>query len=136
VEFAGQRSDVADLLRAADVFVFPSETEGLPNALIEACLAGLPVVACDVPGVADVVKSGETAILVPPRCPADLAAAVRRLLSSPAEARRLAATARRHAQQSYSIEQSLLALYDVYDRLLGRGRELPTSRAADTRKAW
>jgi glycosyltransferase involved in cell wall biosynthesis len=136
VILAGQRADVADLLLAADVFLFPSETEGLPNALIEACLAGLPVVACDVPGVADVVKDGETAILVPRRRPADLAAAVRRLLTNPAEAGQLAAAAQKRARESYSIEQSLSALYDVYERLLGRGRKPPMSCAADTCKAW
>ena len=132
VVFAGQRTDVAELLRAADVFLFPSETEGLPNALIEACLAGLPVVACNVRGVVDVVKDGESALLVPPRSPADLAAAVRRLLSSPVDAGRLAAAAQRRARDTYSIEQSLAAIYDVYERLLSGGPSHGTGRAADT----
>jgi glycosyltransferase involved in cell wall biosynthesis len=118
VLIAGNRNDVTDLLLAADLFVFPSETEGLPNALIEACLAGLPVVACQVSGVNDVVRHGETALLVPPRSPVELAVAVRRLLSHPDEAGRLAAAAQKHAQATYSIEQSLNALYDVYERLL------------------
>jgi glycosyltransferase involved in cell wall biosynthesis len=118
VVFTGQRTDVPELLRAADVFVFPSETEGLPNSLIEACLAGLPVVACDVPGVADVVKDGETAILVPPRHQTELAAAVRRVLTEPVVASRLAAAAQSLARNRYSIDQTLHGLYDVYDRLL------------------
>ncbi len=122
VVFAGHRSDVSHLLQAADLFVFPSETEGLPNALIEACLAGLPIVACSVRGVTDVVQEGETALLVPPRSPAALAAAMRRLLLDPAEARRLGTEARARAQESYSIERSLSALYDVYDRLLDSRR--------------
>ena len=118
VVFAGQRSDVPDLLQAADVFLFPSETEGLPNSLIEACLAGLPIAACRVGGVVDVVDDGKTALLVPPRSPIELAAAVRRLISAPDEAGRLAAAAQKRARESYSIEQSLNALYDVYETLL------------------
>jgi glycosyltransferase involved in cell wall biosynthesis len=122
VVFAGHRNDVSQLLQVADVFVFPSETEGLPNALIEACLAGLPVVACNVPGVVDVVQDDATALLVPPRSPSEIAAAVRRLLSDPVEANRLAAAAQKRARDTYSIEQSLSALYDVYERLLDWGQ--------------
>ena len=118
VVLAGERGNVADLLLAADCFLFPSESEGLPNALIEACLAGLPIVACRVGGVSDVVKDRETALLVPPRSPSALAAAVRRLLTDQHEAERLATTAQIRAKNRYGIEQSLNVLYDVYDRLL------------------
>jgi glycosyltransferase involved in cell wall biosynthesis len=129
VVFAGQRKDVADLLQAADMFVFPSETEGLPNALIEACLAGLPVVACRVGGVVDLVENGKTAVLVPPRSPADLAAAIRELLSDRVAATRMAAAAQAHVRTSYSIEQTLCGLYDVYERLLVSSRCPTTGRA-------
>jgi glycosyltransferase involved in cell wall biosynthesis len=122
VVLAGQRNDVPNLMQAADLFLFPSETEGLPNALIEACLAGLPAVACKVRGVVDVVTDGESAVLVPPRHPADLASAIRNLLANPAEASRLAASAQSRARRNYSIDQSLSALYDVYERLLDYGQ--------------
>jgi glycosyltransferase involved in cell wall biosynthesis len=122
VVFAGQRNDVPDLLAAADIFVFPSETEGLPNALIEACLAGLPIVACNVGGVVDVVQDEQTAILVLPRRPDELAAAVRRMLSNPVEAGRLGAAAQAQAGNRYDIQHSISALYDVYDQLLGSRR--------------
>jgi glycosyltransferase involved in cell wall biosynthesis len=122
VILAGQRNDVPDLLAAADVFVFPSETEGLPNALIEACLAGLPIVACSVGGVVDVVQDGQTALLVPPRRPHELAGAVHRILTDPVKAGGLAVAAQAQARKTYSIEQSLSALYDVYDQLLGSWR--------------
>jgi glycosyltransferase involved in cell wall biosynthesis len=118
VVLVGERSDVADLLLAADYFLFPSESEGLPNALIEACLAGLPIVACHVGGVSEVVMDRETALLVPPRNPPALAAALRRLLTDRGEAERVAAAAQARAKKRYAIEQSLNALYDVYDRLL------------------
>lgn len=68
VEVLGRRHDVADLLRATDVLVFPSEpeSEGMPGVLIEAGLCGLPVVATRVPGAATVVEDGRTGFLVDP----------------------------------------------------------------------
>jgi glycosyltransferase involved in cell wall biosynthesis len=64
VRLLGQRSDVPSLVKSADVFLFCSRTEGLPNALLEAMAAGLPVVATDVPGIRDVVRNGQTGRLV------------------------------------------------------------------------
>jgi len=66
VELLGARSDVAELLRASDLMVFPSlpAGEGMPGVLIEAGLSGLPVVATDVPGVRTVVDDGVTGIVV------------------------------------------------------------------------
>ena len=54
VVFAGERSDVPRLLKAADVLLFPSRWEGLPGAVLESCAAGLPVVASDIPGVLEI----------------------------------------------------------------------------------
>lgn len=66
VDMLGSRSDIADLLSASDVFVFPSRPvgEGMPGVLIEAGLSGLPVVATDVPGVRTVVEDGVTGFVV------------------------------------------------------------------------
>jgi glycosyltransferase involved in cell wall biosynthesis len=133
VVFAGNRRDVANLLRIADLFVFPSESEGLPNALIEAALARLPIVACEVPGVSDVVRHEENGLLVPPRRPTTLAAAIQRVFENPAEASRLAAAAFLHAARTYSVEQWLNALYDVYGRLLKSIESRPGSPRTETR---
>jgi UDP-glucose 4-epimerase len=65
----GDRADVARLLPAFDVFVLPSRHEGLPTAIVEAMMCGVPVVATAVNAVADVVVPGETGLLVPPRRP-------------------------------------------------------------------
>ncbi len=118
VQFVGVRSDVADLLRSADLFVFPSEVEGLSNAVIEAALAGLPIVGCDVGGVRDIVESGREALLVPPRSPRDFAAAMRRVLDHRDEARQLGDAAKARAVQTYSIETTLEKLYELYDAIL------------------
>ncbi|HLH29276.1 MAG TPA: glycosyltransferase family 4 protein, partial [Acidimicrobiales bacterium] len=85
VELLGHRADVADLLRAADVLVFPSdpEGEGMPGVLIEAGLTGIPVVATDVPGVRSVLVDGRTGFVVGVGDREGMAAAVRRLLEHP-----------------------------------------------------
>ena len=62
IRFLGYRDDVADLLRAADLFVLPSHREGMPRSIIEAMLTGLPVVATDIRGAREQVLAGETGL--------------------------------------------------------------------------
>jgi glycosyltransferase involved in cell wall biosynthesis len=114
VRFLGPRTDVPEILASLDVFAFPSLFEGLCLAVIEAQTAGVPVVATAVGGIKETVVDRETGLLVPPRDPEALAAAIRRLLDHPGEAARLAAEARRRAVERYSEEKMVtgtLALY-------------------------
>jgi glycosyltransferase involved in cell wall biosynthesis len=109
VELTGARDDVPELLASFDVFAFPSLFEGLCLAVIEAQAAGVPVVATPVGGIRETVVDGETGLLVPPRDPAALAAAIRRLLDDRDLARRLAGEARRRVRETYS-EQHMIGL--------------------------
>ena len=114
VRFLGARADIPDVLASLDVFAFPSLFEGLCLAVIEAQVAGVPVVATAVGGIKETVVEGETGLLVPLRDPEALASAIRRLLEHPDEAARLAAEARRRALERYSEERMVsgtLALY-------------------------
>lgn len=86
VRFLGLRSDVGALMSAADGFVLGSAWEGLPITLLEAAASGLPAVATEVGGVAEIVKPG-TGWLVPPRDPAALAQAMNELESAPVSRR-------------------------------------------------
>jgi glycosyltransferase involved in cell wall biosynthesis len=94
IVLAAERADVTDLLPAFDVFALPSRYEGLPLAVVEAMVSGVPVVATDVGAVSDAVVHGETGLLVPPRRPERLATAIGRLLDEPALATRMATAAR------------------------------------------
>jgi glycosyltransferase involved in cell wall biosynthesis len=85
---------VLDVLPAFDVFALPSRYEGLPTVIVEAMICGVPVVATAVNAVHELVIPGETGLLVRPRRPARLAAAIRYLLDSPGEAARMSAAAR------------------------------------------
>ena len=107
VVLVGERADVPDLLPAFDVFALPSRYEGLPVAIVEAMVCGIPVVATAVNAVPDVVIPGETGLLVTPEHPDQLAAAVGYLLDHPVEAARMAAAA--HAAVGDRYERHALA---------------------------
>jgi glycosyltransferase involved in cell wall biosynthesis len=114
VLLTGERDDVPALLPAFDVFTLPSRYEGLPTAVVEAMLCGVPVVATAVNAVGDVVLPGETGLLVPPRRPDLLAGAVRALLDSPADAARMAAAARARLGARYTVPALRDALAAAY----------------------
>jgi glycosyltransferase involved in cell wall biosynthesis len=118
VRFLGRRSDVPELLGASDLFVFPSEAEGLPNAVIEAALTGLPIVAGDIPGVREIVLGGGGAFLTPCRDPQALAAAITRVLAQPEEAKQRARLSQQFAETEYAIERVTQRLYNVYEEIL------------------
>lgn len=89
VRFLGYRQDMADLMRAADIFTLPSHREGMPRSIIEAMLTGLPVVATDIRGNREEVVDGQTGLLVPVHDTAALAQALQSLVSDENLRRRL-----------------------------------------------
>jgi sugar transferase (PEP-CTERM/EpsH1 system associated) len=116
----GARDDVPQLMRAMDLFVLSSLNEGISNTILEAMASGLPIVATNVGGNAELVRDGGTGILVPPGDPAALAAALRRYLRDPALREAHALAARERALADFSMEAMVRGYLDVYDRLLGR----------------
>ncbi|GHF42923.1 glycosyltransferase family 4 protein [Streptomyces griseosporeus] len=114
VLFPGERADVPDLLPAFDVFALPSRYEGLPVAVVEAMVCGIPVVATAVNAVPDVVVPGRTGLLVPPQRPDALARAVAHLLDHPREAARMVAEARARIDDRFTaktLSEDLSAAY-------------------------
>jgi glycosyltransferase involved in cell wall biosynthesis len=116
----GFRNDVDTVLGAADAVAVPStRPEPLGLVALEAAAAGLPVVASDHGGVAEVVRDGETGLLVAPSDHRALAAALRRLADDPALARRLGEAGSRDVRERFSRGRMLAEVQAVYDRLLG-----------------
>jgi glycosyltransferase involved in cell wall biosynthesis len=120
VVFAGVRDDVPAVLAAMDVFVLPSHTEGMSNALLEAMAMARPIVATAVDGNADVVRDGVTGRLVPPRDPPTLAGALAALLDDPAAARSLGCAARRHVAEEHSLPVMVSRYERLYQELARR----------------
>jgi len=104
-------------LRDADAFCLPSRDEGLPFALLEAMMLGLPCVATDVGDVA-VALQDDAGVVVPPEDPGALAAALRGLWADPQRRRALAAAARTRAVSVYSVDNMVARTAAVYDEVL------------------
>ena len=99
----GLRDDVPDLLAAADAFVLPSRSEGLPLALLEAMFAGLPIVATRVGEIPAALQEGAAGLLVSPGRPDELAVAIERILSDAELARQLGRRARERAVAEFDV---------------------------------
>jgi len=96
---------VAELVRAFDVFVLSSLSEGVPTVILEAMASGIPVVATDVGGVKEVVRHGVTGLVVPRADSDALADSITVLYENPALRGTMAQAARQDAEQHYSAEQ-------------------------------
>jgi glycosyltransferase involved in cell wall biosynthesis len=118
VSLLGLRDDVPDLLRALDVAVMSSHSEGAPLAIIEYMAAGLPIVATRVGGIPELIAHDREGLLVAPRDPAALAAALRRLLEDRQLARRLGDAALQRQRSEYAFDVMIERLSDLYERLI------------------
>jgi glycosyltransferase involved in cell wall biosynthesis len=118
VSLLGHRTDVPDLLAATDVFVMPSLLEGAAGALIEAMAMAAPIVASDLPATRETLRDEGSALLVPPRDPAALGAAIERLLEDASLRARLGAEARGVFRHRFTIDAITERLVDLYRQIL------------------
>lgn len=118
VSLLGERKDALSILAAADLFVLPSLWEGLPYVLVEAAALGKPLIATDIDGVREVIKSGVTGMLVQPRDPGALAAAILFLLKERTLAARLGEAARAEIPPQFSVKNMIRETESLYLELL------------------
>ncbi len=122
VRFLGWRGDVADILRAADIYVQPSLTEGMPMSVMEAAAAGLAIVATDVGGTGEIVEDGRSGLLVPPGDAGALAEALATVLRDAELRAQLGEAARRRAREMFDAAEMARAYAEFYRRTLDRAR--------------
>jgi glycosyltransferase involved in cell wall biosynthesis len=117
VKWLGRRDDVADLLRAADLFVLPSRYEACSNAVQEAMASGLPIVTTDVGGMRELITPQRTGWLVPPDAPKPLAETMLAALLDPAARRRVGQAARAAAVEQFGLDRWVVRLATLYSHL-------------------
>ena len=114
VAFLGFRGDRINFLKGFDIFVLPSELEGIPRCLMEATGAGIAVIASDIPGCRDVVYAERTGLLVPPGDAPALSRQMGRLIEDQGLRVRLARDGAERTRQRYSADALAGAYVDLY----------------------
>jgi glycosyltransferase involved in cell wall biosynthesis len=121
VRIWGKQEGPEEFYREADIFVLPSLSEGMPNALLEALAAGLPCIASDLPSTRGIVEDGRSGLLVPPGDPAALAKALGRLLADPDLRRELGRRGREHVEP-WASSRIMESYLETYRGLAAAGR--------------
>jgi glycosyltransferase involved in cell wall biosynthesis len=119
VHFVGVRNDVPDILAELDIFVFSTLQEGLPVAVSEAMLAGVPMIVTDIEPLMEATNNGEFAEVFPTKDESALGDRMLELLRIESRRRQISAKARDFAAKNFSIEAHLGNLKQLYRRLLG-----------------
>jgi glycosyltransferase involved in cell wall biosynthesis len=120
VRMLGWREDVVGWFKAADLFVFPSRTEGCPNSLIEAMASGCTVAASDLPACRELIEPGVSGELVPPDQPTAWVDRLTVLMRDTARRKRLGQEARRRIQRRFALPTVTKELGKIYVALLNR----------------
>lgn len=116
--FLGKRSDVFNILAGCDIYIFPTLHENLSNALLEACVMGLAVIATDVGGNPEVIRNGIDGILIPPRDELAIGKALNVLAKNSDIRKTLGENARKRMKDTFSSETIYNKIDEVYQEIL------------------
>lgn len=114
IRFLGFRSDARELLSGTDVFLFPSRTENLPYAVLEAGISGLPIVATAVGGIPEIISNMEDGVLVHPRSSHEITEAIIYLIENKDKMKIFKEKIQEKITQKFSLEKMLLETYALY----------------------
>jgi glycosyltransferase involved in cell wall biosynthesis len=134
IQFLGNRSDIPELLAESDIFLLPSNWEGLPISILEAMRAGLPVIATNVGGVAEAVTDGVTGFLVAAQDVDQLRTRLRELMESPDLMFRMGQNGRDRYEADFQIESMVKRTVSIYEEVAGSAlRVSPDESFSNTR---
>lgn len=125
IVFAGVRDDVCDMMNAVDIYVQPSLNEGMGRTIVEAMYLAKPIVAARVQGIVDLIKDGETGLLVPPADSRAIASAVTKLIKNGDLASRLGNAALDFSTEKiegggrFSVERMIYLHEKLYEKIIG-----------------
>jgi glycosyltransferase involved in cell wall biosynthesis len=122
VRFLGHREDIPRLLSTMDIFVMPSQFEGMPNAVMEAMNAGVAVVASDIPANSELVIDGETGLLYPVGDTKALSIRVNRLLDDHSLRTRLGQAGQQRVREQFNVENMVAGHIRLYRKLAEKKR--------------
>jgi len=129
---AGFRSDLDQFLPHLDLVALPSFTEGLPNVVLEAFAAAVPVVASAVGGTPEIVRSGENGLLVPPGNPEALAQAIRNMFASESRCKEMGRSGRELIRERFTFKAQSLAYQELLKGLVSQPDGLREHQAQDS----
>ncbi|MFA6494330.1 MAG: glycosyltransferase family 4 protein [Candidatus Paceibacterota bacterium] len=116
VIFLGKKDDAASLISAFDIFLFPSVKEGFPFAILEAGMAGIPIIASAVGGIPEIITDMQTGILVRPKNPEEIIRALEYILSHQSSASGFAKKLHAKIKKDFSLAKMFRETEDVYIR--------------------
>lgn len=120
VHFAGYQSDTVPYLHTMQLFALTSRSEGMPQSLLEACVAGIPTVASRVGGIPEVIEHGRSGLLFPSGDETALVRALETVLASPELGRRLAGRAQQRVESAFDVGRMASEYHRDFIELLGR----------------
>ena len=113
---AGERHDIAEILRCLDIFVLPSKSEGISNTILEAMASGLPVIATDVGGNPELVLNQQTGFLVEKENPVAMAEVMMELAMNDEKRKQFSQASLQRAQEHFSIDSMVIRYQTLYDK--------------------
>lgn len=129
ITFTGFRKDVGAFLHLFDILLVSSVEEGLNTTILDALALEVPVVATNTGGIPEVIRNGETGILVPPADPKALASGIIRMLSNPAQAKEMARRGRRKVMEQFSSKAMVEKNIAVYKKMIAQREDNDASRS-------
>jgi glycosyltransferase involved in cell wall biosynthesis len=118
VKLAGFRDDMPRVLPNLDLLVHPAEMEGLGVSLLQAAVAGVPIIASNAGGMPEIVRHGMTGLLVPPKSRELLQQAIEHMLANPEQAKQMAVSAKKLVEVAFSIPAMVQGNLSVYRQIL------------------